>query len=158
MCCVWRPSHFLSRSTNMSIISYPSAFFNILDQHAYDVSVHSFDITAHICNCCPFRCNCSCPKAIYHGHYRHPVYRIINRKLVIRNILVQRVLCKGCGKTHSLVPSFHIPFFRFIKEDLMDILFNPDSLFFDFDVPHLIRAISSVLSRYNNTAPSYSSP
>lgn len=169
-----RQSLSIPFNKNMKIIKYLSTFFNITNTVEYINSVKSVNISKQLCGNCPFRKHCSNPKAIFYGYYDHPVFTIVEetstelvttmhygkkrtrRKTKTKktlkkiNITIQRIMGKGCGKTFSLVPSFHLPYHPFLINDAKDIISNFKSCtsdFFDFNDASLMRAI---IRLYNN--------
>ena len=54
---------------------------------------------------------CGSDKLILHGSYERNVI-IYNE---CRRIKIKRVMCKGCGKTHALIPYFLIPYYQHEK-------------------------------------------
>lgn len=167
---VWRRLvvFYLVNRHDMTIIKHPSKQFNLTDQQAYNNFSKSVDITDVLCRHCPHRKNCPDPHAIFFGFYKHKVYKVIEKEsveytkkqsyrtiktkkilqiikiLIIQYIYVQRIMGKGCGETHSLVPSFHVPYHPFSLEAVKEIIDNYDSSesdFFDFDDASLMRTI-----------------
>lgn len=72
---------------------------------------------------CP---NCHSHDLIRWGFYERNVIFFSNDELTIEsNILkIQRVKCKGCGKTHALLPFGIIPYKQFTDEVISKILFE----------------------------------
>lgn len=68
------------------------------------------------------RIKCTCGKSaclIFYGHYS----RKVKFFSVLLTILVQRVLCKECGRTHAILPSLLVPYSRIPLKDQKDILY-----------------------------------
>lgn len=72
---------------------------------------------------CP---NCHSHDLIRWGYYERNIIFFSDDKLTIEsNILkIQRVKCKGCGKTHALFPFGIIPYKQFTDEVISKILFE----------------------------------
>lgn len=63
---------------------------------------------------------CGSSSLIKYGTYKRNVCYIDNNKLVNNTIDIKRVICKECGHTHALIPSFIIPY----KISLLDVILS----------------------------------
>lgn len=83
------------------MITFLTAHYNTYSQQNYDDDVNNIDFSN-------IRCTCG---ATGHFHY-HASYR---RYLIIDNndeitIIIKRIKCDSCNKTHALLPSIIIPY------------------------------------------------
>ena len=84
--------------------------FNFLDINRYNDSVNNMNAYSIQCNC---GCKGSCIK---YGKYK----RIIDKY----EIFIQRVLCKVCRITHSILPTFIVPYERMPLVYILDLVTN----------------------------------
>lgn len=64
---------------------------------------------------CP---DCGCDKLISYGTYDR--YVVANG--ISASITIKRVMCKHCGKTHAIIPSFLIPHFQHLASFINSII------------------------------------
>jgi transposase len=80
---------------------------NKLERQKYIQSFMPTEVTERDCKCpkCGAKCNFS-----YHASYVRNVEFLLNDELINFKVKVTRVMCKSCGSTHALFPSFVIPY------------------------------------------------
>mgnify|MGYP006916112610 CR=1 FL=1 len=69
----------------------------------------------------PHRMKCKCGRCgglIFYGHYE----RKLKLLGLFLSIIIQRVRCSFCGKTHALIPSLIVPYSQIPREDQQEIL------------------------------------
>jgi hypothetical protein len=94
------------------MITIPIEDCNSFSQKIYDDYV--FGLQIHMMEC---KCG-HCGSLIFYGHYsRH--LKILGLFL---SLIVQRVRCSFCGRTHALVPSLIVPYSQIPREDQQEIL------------------------------------
>ena len=94
------------------MITIPIDDCNSFSQKNYDEYV--FRLQPHM-----MKCKCGrCGGLIFYGHYER------NLKLLglFHSIIIQRVRCSFCGKTHALIPSLIVPYSQIPREDQQEIL------------------------------------
>ena len=94
------------------MITIPIDDCNSFSQKTYDEYV--FRLQPHM-----MKCKCGrCGGLIFYGHYER------NLKLLglFHSIIIQRVRCSFCGKTHALIPSLIVPYSQIPREDQQEIL------------------------------------
>ena len=64
---------------------------------------------------CP---NCECDELISYGTYE----RYIVANGVSMPITIKRVMCKHCGRTHAIIPSFLMPYFQHLASFINSII------------------------------------
>ena len=94
------------------MITIPIEDCNSFSQKTYDDYV--FSLQPHMLKCKCGHSGCM----IFYGHYtRHMKLLGLFIKLVI-----QRVRCSFCGKTHALIPKLIVPYSQIPREDQQEIL------------------------------------
>ena len=86
--------------------------FNNFSQENYDKTVSSINLYSVKCTCGCFGC------LEKHGHYT----RSVRFKSMRIRILVQRVRCKICGRTHAILLSFFVPYSQIPLDDQINII------------------------------------
>ena len=85
---------------------------NTFSQEIYDQAVNAIQLHMLECTCGKKGC------LIRYGHYkRHLKFRSVDILLI-----VQRVFCEECGKTHALLLSLIVPYSQIPLEDQQEIL------------------------------------
>ena len=93
------------------------------------------NLTAHINNhlepASKFTCT-HCPKCGYihlspmqSSYSRNIIFKIENLLIKVK-ISVQRLICNNCGSTHSILPSFCVPFKQYSKQAILEIVSQAD--------------------------------
>ena len=73
-------------------------------------------------NVCP---HCKSSNLIRWGKYERNVIGYGEKNLLLSEVItIQRVKCKGCGKTHALLPLGIIPYKQFADEVVSDVLLD----------------------------------
>ena len=62
------------------------------------------------------KCSCGCQEFNIHGVYER---NIIDNNEEYK-IKIKRVKCKGCGKTHALLPVFILPYYQTKAEEIIE--------------------------------------
>lgn len=88
--------------------------FKIFSQKDYNDIIYEIDINTLTCPNCNHTGN-----FVHHGSYKR--YIQVNIEDIIK-IIVFRVKCKFCGKTHALMPVAVIPFSKFSIADIISAL------------------------------------
>lgn len=85
---------------------------NPLSQKSYDDAMDQLD---------PFRLSCTCGcsgSLIRYGSYRRHV-KADGAKFPL---IIRRVLCQSCGRSHALIPSFLVPYSQIPLEDQISLI------------------------------------
>jgi hypothetical protein len=94
------------------MITIPIEDCNSFSQKKYDDYVLGLQIHMMECKCG------HCGSFILYGHYpRH--LKILGLFL---SLIIQRVRCSFCGRTHALIPSLVVPYSQIPREDQQEIL------------------------------------
>lgn len=72
---------------------------------------------------CPY---CQSDELINWGTYQRGIYYIINKQLKYKRIVIQRVRCKHCNKTHALLPEGIVPYKKAILEVILHAIKNDE--------------------------------
>ena len=59
------------------------------------------------------------------SYSRNIIFKIENLLIKV-NISVQRLICNNCGSTHSILPSFCVPFKQYSKQAILEIVSQAD--------------------------------
>ena len=94
------------------MITIPIENCNSFSQKSYDDFV--FGLQPHLMKC---KCGC-CGGLIFYGHYKRHL-KLLGLSLTL---IIQRVKCSFCGKTHALIPSLIVPYSQIPREDQQEIL------------------------------------
>ena len=62
------------------------------------------------------KCSCGCQEFNIHGVYERNIIEN-NEEYKIK---IKRVKCKGCGKTHALLPVFILPYYQTKAEEIIE--------------------------------------
>ena len=94
------------------MITIPIEDCNTFSQKIYDEYIYSLQLHMMECQCG----HCGC--LIFYGHYtRHLKLSGLSLSLVI-----QRVRCRFCGRTHALIPALIVPYSQIPRDDQQEIL------------------------------------
>ena len=94
---------------------------NTFSQDFYDLTINDLPIHKVKCPCGKSGC------LIRYGHYKRKVKVLSDAS----SLIIQRVLCRECRKTHALIPSVLVPYSQVtLKEhqEIIDCLENGSSL------------------------------
>lgn len=83
---------------------------------------------------CP---HCNSTNLISHGYYKRTVIYDDNNSILTKRIIIKRVKCKDCNKTHSLLPFDIIPYKQVVFSTIINCIYDDDyfnSTNFSFDV------------------------
>lgn len=107
MCCV-----------RTFMITYRDHKYNTETAEGYDKSVTGISVYKLTCSGCGHKGN-----MIRYGHYtRHTYY-----DCRVEELRIQRVRCKFCGKTHSLLPDTLVPRDLIVLQDQLQVILNYES-------------------------------
>ena len=67
---------------------------------------------------------CGSTNYIKWGYYERNVIYVKNKALISKVIKVQRIKCKGCNHTHSLIPDGIVPYKQFNLKTIIDSLID----------------------------------
>ena len=90
-----------------------NSFSNILNNY------ENLDYTPHLI--CP---HCKSQNIIKWGSYNRNLYYIQDNIIKHKVINILRVRCKGCRKTHALIPSFIVPYKVYALDIILSALSN----------------------------------
>ena len=94
------------------MITIPIENCNSFSQKIYDDYV--FDLQIHL-----IKCKCGhCGSLIFYGHYT----RSLKLLGLVFSLVIQRVKCNFCGRTHAIIPSLIVPYSQIPREDQQEIL------------------------------------
>lgn len=94
------------------MITIPIEDCNTFSQKIYDEYI--FALQLHMMKCKCGHCGC----LVFYGHYtRH--LKLLGFFLTL---IIQRVRCSFCGRTHALIPSLIVPYSQVPREDQQEIL------------------------------------
>ena len=94
------------------MITIPIENCNTFSQNIYDEYI--FALQPHMIEC---KCG-RCGGLIFYGHYKRHL-KILGSFL---SLVIQRVKCNFCSKTHALIPSLIVPYSQIPREDQQEIL------------------------------------
>lgn len=94
------------------MITIPIEDCNSFSQKTYDDYV--FGLQPHMMEC---KCG-RCGGLIFYGHYE----RHLKLLGLFLPLVIQRVRCRFCGKTHAILPSLIVPYSQISREDQQRIL------------------------------------
>ena len=72
--------------------------------------------------------NCNCPNCnarsnfSFHGSYNRNISFICEDRIYDFKVIVTRVICNSCGATHSLLPSFIVPYKIFSCDSILNVV------------------------------------
>ena len=89
---------------------------NIFSQDSYDEIIDGINFNAVNCTCG----NIGCLQK--YGHYR----RTVRYKSMRITIIIQRVICTICGRTHAVLLSCFVPYSQIPLEDQIQIIISRD--------------------------------
>ena len=99
------------------MLTYIVYNYKFLSQEDYDNSLNNIDYSSITCP------DCGKTAFIRYGHYRRTIFLLNDNPLHFCFILkVQRIYCKHCHHTHSLLPSLCIPYSHFVLHDAVRLL------------------------------------
>ena len=97
------------------MITIKCEIFNICQKN-YDDIINSINISELICP------SCNHADMVIHGHYK----RKIKTSSGTITIIIKRVKCKTCGKTHAILLSFFVPYSLISFNHHLRIINNDD--------------------------------
>ena len=96
-------------NSNLQTFKFRSELYNLNKINIVKKEIKKYE---EECNYGYIECpNCGSDKLTGHGSYERNVI-IYNE---CRKIKIKRVMCKGCGKTHALIPYFLTPYYQHEK-------------------------------------------
>lgn len=113
------------------ILKFTNDFNLILNEIDYRAFIASVDLLSLHCPVCG-----AVGLFILYGHYNRSVITDDISTDCKINIRIQRILCKNCGSTHSLLPTNFVPYsqFTFLFIYYILVLDENDDLITSFDV------------------------
>ena len=109
---IFSPSPRSAPYGNIMITIYDENFNTNFSQSLYDSIIDSISLYNIPC---PF---CSSHSWIHYGYYK----RSIKTQGVLQPLIIRRLLCKHCERTHALLPSFIVPYSQIVFHDTLDII------------------------------------
>lgn len=94
------------------MITIPIEDCNSFSQKKYDEYLFSLQIHMMKCKCG----HCGC--LVFYGHYT----RHLKLLGLFLSLIIQRVKCSSCGRTHALIPALIVPYSQIPREDQQEIL------------------------------------
>ena len=95
-----------------SMITIPIEDCNSFSQETYNDYV--FALQPHM-----LKCKCGrCGGMVFYGHYE----RHLKLLGLFLSLIIQRVRCSFCGRTHAILPSLIVPYSQIPREDQQEIL------------------------------------
>lgn len=80
--------------------------------------MHTFDASKVPC---PF-CNAKDPQWNYHASYDRYIIEVINGKVVVNTVVITRLRCSSCNRTHAILPDFLIPYSSYCLAFILMVL------------------------------------
>lgn len=99
----------------MIMITIFSNKINTLNQNNYDKFINSLDISALSCSCGHAAC------LVRHAYYRRSLK---SNDICTVTLLILRVKCSICGRTHAIVPADIVPYSQITLQDQADIIIS----------------------------------
>lgn len=80
---------------------------------------------------------CNSTDLITHGYYERTIIYECDKKIVSEVIIIKRIKCKSCNKTHALIPIDIIPYKQVIFKIIIDCIYDEEyynKTMFSFEV------------------------